>query len=352
MRPGSILNNRGEQGPRVMVAERVIAKMAAGASLYPEEETAEALVGLVVPVEGSQEPDLYVLDTIPPDPSAIERAGHMVEQGDSLQDETLYWLAVNWRRFRERRRQSYGSALAAKWDVPLRYLGDWHKQPGGMFWPSQGDLMTALDILHDASNDMPQLLVPIVTLAPEWDEAAGPPGDEYDLYVRQPEGPPVRINFWYLSRRMRQFVAARPEVLPDQALPALPPLAWHIKDRERFQREYELLSGDGLAVSVVEWDADDRPPLEICFMVGRVSGEQVIILITDRNYPAVPPTVRTAPMCYVDEGEDLFTRLWEESRPLEGEALPKRAWSPEMTLLDVVRAVEGQAARDGSPQAG
>ncbi len=335
-------NSAGRTPPRVVVAERVIRKMALGASRYPEEETAEALVGLVIPNEGDREPDLYLLDTIAPDQTAIDRESYMVAQGDDLQDEIMYWLAINWRRFRERRQHSYGKALAGKWDAPLRYLGDWHKQPGEMFWPSHGDLMTALEIVQNPDHDMPQFLAPIVTLAPPWDEAEGPPGDEFDLYARQEDGTIVRINFWYLSRKMKQFVAARPEVQSDQALPAVPPIAWHLTNRARFQEEYDRLVADGLAVSVVEWDADGQPPLEICFLAGRVGGARVYILVTDINYPETPPRVRLAPMSPVEEGEDIFQRLWAESEPLQSEEIYGWTWSPDRMLLDLVHALDAQ----------
>ncbi len=338
-------DNASRMPPRVVLAERVIRKMAVGASLYMEEETAEALVGLVIANEGDREPDIYVLDTIAPDQGAIDRETFMVAQGDELQDEIMYWLAINWRRFRELRRHSYGSALAGKWDSPLRYLGDWHKHPGHMFWPSHGDLMTALDIMLDPANEMPQILAPIVTIVPPWPEGEDPPGDGFDLYARQEDGPIVRINFWYLSSKMRQFVAARPEVQSDQALPAVPTIAWHLVDRDRFQEEFELLSSDGLAVSVVEWDADERPPMEVCFLVGRVGGEQVTILVTDKNYPAVPPRVRVAPMLQVGEDEDLFQRLWAESEALAPEELYGWTWSPEKRLIELVHHIEALKTR-------
>jgi len=335
--------------PRVVLAERVIRKMAHGALLYPDEETAEALVGLIIPGEGGAQ-DFYVLDTIAPEQHAVDRAGYMVEQGDDLQDEIMYWLAINWKRFRDLRRQSYGNALAAKWDAPLRYLGDWHKQPGEMFWPSQGDLETARSIIDEAGNDMAEIIAPIVTIAPPWDAEAGPPGDEYDLYATQPDGPPVRINVWYLHRDLSEFIAARPEPMADDLLPAMPPLAWHLADRARFQMEYDLLTAGGLAVSITEWDADGRPPLEICFLAGRVGGSHILLLATAHNYPAAPPVVRVAPMLKIADDEDMFARLWAESRPLAPQETPGFAWAPERTLLELVRAVEaalGEPAPDG-----
>ncbi|GAB4572823.1 MAG: hypothetical protein Kow0077_13370 [Anaerolineae bacterium] len=349
-----ITPNRPRYTPKVVLAERVIRKMAHGVTLYPDEETAEALVGLIVD-EDSAAPTFYVLDTIAPDHEAIQRAGYMVEQGDDLQDEIMYWLAINWRRFRDRRRQSYGNALAGKWDAPLRYLGDWHKQPGEMFWPSQGDLATARAIVDDEANAMPQLIAPIVTVAPEWDTEQGPPGDGFDLYATRSDGPNIRVNIWYLNRDLREFIAARPEVLPDDMLPSLPPLGWHLTDRARFEDEYRLLTEDGLAVSVVEWDADDTPPLEICFMTGRVGGNHVIMLVTDQKYPAVAPAVRIAPMLRVGEDDDLFARLWEASEPLDLTALSDFAWSPDRTLLALVRAVEahiGSSAPDTASAGG
>ncbi len=342
---------RKRTAPRVVLADRVLRKMAHGALLYRDEETAEALVGLVIPDENGGEPAFYILDTIAPEHDAIARGSYSVEQGDDLQDETMYWLSINWKRFRDLRSQSYGKALAAKWNVPLRYLGDWHKQPGEMFWPSQGDLETARAILNDHENDMSQILAPIVTVAPPWDADATPPGDEFDLYAVQEDGPPVRINIWYLSRDIRQFIAARPEVVADDMLPSLPPLAWHLTDRRRFQEEYTLLAEDALAVSIAEWDADERPPLEVCFMVGRMGGSHVLILITDKAYPAVPPTARIAPMIQLGQDEDMFERLWAESIPFPTEALPGWAWTPDRRLIDLVRAAEEYLSDRGEPGA-
>jgi hypothetical protein len=298
--------NGPSRPPRVIVAERVIRKIARGATRYLDEETAEALVGLVVP-NAQGEPDLIVLDTIAPDQSAIDRGSYMVAQGDDLQDEIMYSLAINWRRFRAR---GADNPEAARYDVPLRYLGDWHKQPGEMFWPSGGDLQTAQEIVRDPDNDMPQILAPIVTLA------------------------------WYLSRKMRQFVAAKPDVLADEDLPALPALNWHLVDHPRFHEECDLLSADGLALSVTEWDADGQPPLELCFMVGRIGGQHVLILVTGQEFPQAGPEVRIAPMLKIGEDEDMFERLWAASEPLPADDLPDWEWTAEHHLIELVRAVE------------
>ena len=131
--------------------------MTAAAGFHIEDETGEAMVGLVVPgTHTNGVPTLYVLDTISPDDSAI-RQFHTFQQGDDRQDELIWWLQENWQQTRVQHQQK-------KWDVPLRYLGDWHKQPGFMIQPSSGDLYTALNWIDDPENKMDFLLAPIVTL--------------------------------------------------------------------------------------------------------------------------------------------------------------------------------------------
>jgi hypothetical protein len=113
----------GRSVPNLVVARRVIDKMTAAVRFHIEDETGEAMVGLVVPgAYTNGVPTLYVLDTISPDESAI-RQFHTFQQGDDRQDELIWWLQENWQQYRQQHTQK-------KWDVPLRYLGDWHKQPG------------------------------------------------------------------------------------------------------------------------------------------------------------------------------------------------------------------------------
>ena len=149
--------------PRIVVAERVLNKMLSGALLYPEPETGEALIGLVVGQTGRLEPDIYVMDTIGPGDEAVRHWG-MFEQGSDWQEDVFNWLHDNWEAFRELRRPSYGNALAAKWDVPLMHVGDWHKQPDDMTEPSAGDEQTARDMINDTETPVLYVVVPIVTM--------------------------------------------------------------------------------------------------------------------------------------------------------------------------------------------
>lgn len=342
--------------PRVVIAERVIDKIVRGALLYPEPETGEAMVGLVVPQAGKAEPDIYVLDTISPGQQAVREWGRF-EQGDDWQGDVFHWLHVNWEAFREMRRTSYGSALAAKWDTPLRHVGDWHKQPGSMIAPSGGDAETARSMIADSETHVEHIVAPIVTMYPLQPEAEtsdenggvdgpaaveeAPPATPQSIVRRCPdEGWLVRIDFWYMSKRAPRFVAVTPTLWPDDRLPGLPPLAWHLARPRRFEQEFGLLREAGYVADVVRWDADGKPPYEVCFSVYREGASQAIILVTGADYPAVMPAVRVAPLVTVGEGEDVFERLYAASRPLLLTELPDWTWDSKRTLVELVWHIE------------
>ncbi|GAB4412108.1 MAG: hypothetical protein Kow00106_06670 [Anaerolineae bacterium] len=342
--------------PRVVIAERVLNKIVQGALRYPEPETGEAMVGLIVPQPGRLEPDVYVLETINPGPDAVREWGRF-EQGDDWQGDVFHWWYVNWEAFRELRRPSYGQALAAKWDVPLAHVGDWHKQPGDMIAPSSGDARTARAMIEDRETPVELVVAPIVTMyplaesgqdSPEADRESGAQGGPAlgpQSIVRrcEEEGWLVRIDFWYMSRRAPRFVAVAPVVWMDDRLPALPPLPWHLAHPRRFEQEYDLLCEAGYTVDVVRWDADGRPPYEICFAVHREGTNQVVLLVTGIEYPNAMPAVRLAPLVNAAEGQDTFEALYAASRPLLSIHLPAWPWDSHRTLVELVWHVEKSA---------
>ncbi|GIV80893.1 MAG: hypothetical protein KatS3mg051_0247 [Anaerolineae bacterium] len=341
--------------PRLVLAERVLDKIVQGALRYPEPETGEAMVGLIVPQPGRLEPDVYVLETISPGPDAVREWGRF-EQGDDWQGDVFHWWHVNWEAFRELRRPSYGKALAAKWDVPLAHVGDWHKQPGDMIAPSGGDARTARAMIEDKETPVELVVAPIVTMYPLTEVSTNEEGVEEASVQGMPslgpqsivrrceeEGWLVRIDFWYMSRRAPRFVAVAPVVWPDDRLPALPPLAWHLAHPRRFEQEYDLLREAGYTVDVVRWDADGRPPYEICFAVFKEGASQVVLLVTGMDYPNTMPAVRVAPLVTVEEDQDMFETLYAASRPLLTTQLPDWPWDSRRTLIELVWHVEKSA---------
>ncbi len=319
--------------PNLVIARRVVDRMTAAARYHIEDETGEAMVGLVVP--GAQTggiSTLYVLDTISPDASAV-RMFHTFQQGDDRQDELIWWLQENWQQSRSRR------VKPLKWDVPLRYLGDWHKQPGFMIAPSGGDLLTALDWIDDPDNHMDFLLAPIVTLGHPHTVGIG--GLTNFLMLPQPDGTALRVDFWYIDRQSRMFMPISPTLYPNDQLPALVEYPWHLVNEERFNAEMRALEQDGLSITLVLWDSDNQPPLEVCFLTARVGADKLLILITSCDYPQTPPKARVAPFAQMQPDEDMyefFANRWALSEAVSDPT----HWTPDMTLLDYVHTLEAQ----------
>ena len=323
--------------PNLVIARRVLDRMLAAATEYMADETGEAMVGLVVPGSQPGAPaTLYVLDTIAPDESAV-RQMHTFQQGDERQDELIWWLQENWRIVREKR-GLIGQVIRGKFDVPLRYLGDWHKQPGFMIQPSGGDLMTALDWLEDPDNQSDFLLAPIVTLGHPSTVFEGSAQANY-LMMPTGGGEALRVDFWYIDRKTQIFQPIAPAVYPDDQLPLLAPYPWHLIDRKRTEAELALLDKEGLFHSITLYNADGEPPLEVCFLTARVGADKLFIAVTPADYPKRPPQIRVAPFMHLRPGEDLyhvFEAAWKQSQPV---ALTLE-WSPSVYLADAIRAAE------------
>lgn len=331
--------------PNLVIAQRVIDKMKSAAQSYIEDETGEAMVGLVMPGENTNGvPTIYVLDTISPESDSTVRHFHTFQQGDAGQDELIYWLQMNWAAQREKRQFSIGKANPAngKWDVPLRYLGDWHKQPGYMIQPSGGDLMTALDWLSDEDNGMEFLLVPIVTLD---HPATTIETDATVNYVSVPtgDGACMRVDFWYIDGHIRGFRPLTATVFPNHQLPELvDSYPWYLLHEDRYHTEINQLSGDGLFTSPpITWNVDQKLPLEICIMAGRVGTAKLIVFVTDWDYPNSAPRAYTMPFPKLEDGEtmhDLFKRTWPNAQPAKNP--PGWTWSADKYLLDYMHALE------------
>ncbi len=325
------VNGRGV--PNLVVAHRVLDKMMAAAQYHIEDETGEAMVGLVVPSAHTNGlPTLYVLDTISPDDSAI-RQFHTFQQGDERQDELIWWLQENWQQGRD-----HFTGTQSKWDVPLRYLGDWHKQPGFMIQPSGGDLATALDWIDDPENHMDFLLAPIVTLGHPHTSGPISAGANY-LMMPQPDGTALRVDFWYIDNVVRLFAAIQPSVYPDEQLPKLVEYPWHLLNEERFSAEMRGLENDGLFITMVLYDVDDQPPLEICFLTARLGADKMLIVVTKADYPQSAPQVRVTPFIQMQPDDDMFKvfeKAWAQAEAVDFQP----TWTPDLMLVDYIHAVE------------
>ncbi len=323
--------------PKLIIAQRVIDKMQIAANTFVEDETGEAMIGLIT--QSGEARTLIILDTISPDDSAVRQL-HTFQQGDDLQDEILWWWQENWGKNRRGRGRNIFQKRA-DWDVPLSYLGDWHKQPGNMIVPSGGDLQTALDWLDDPENHTDFLLVPIVTL--DHPATVDPDADNVNyVVVPQGDGSALRVDWWYVHRDWGMFQPITPSINTDDTLPKLSPIPWHLRDQDYAQTEWNMLEDGGFAITVLLADIDDNPPLEVCISAARLKGaEKIYLLTTAHDYPHTPPQMRLAPFVSLRAGQtiaDVFSEWWRGATPAQ--TAPDFIWSTEMHLLDYIQAVE------------
>lgn len=324
--------------PNLVLSQRAVDKMLSAARQYLADETGEAMVGFVIEDDTPEGlPTIYVVDTISPDETAIRRS-HTFQQGDDLQDEIIWWLQENWHFYREQNRDT--ETLPERFDIPMRYLGDWHKQPGSMIQPSHGDLMTALSWLDDDSNNMDYLLVPIVTVGHA--QIIGISDVEVNyLTVPMGDGSDMRVDWWYIHRDVRVFQPVHPKVVEENELPQMMKYGWHLVSEDRLSLETFALEDDGLFVKTLLFECDGQVPLEICFYTVREGARHFTLFVTEHDYP------QTAPKAYIAasmHGLDLmnpvdtFQQLWEHAELVEDP--DDWEWSDDKSLLDYLIAIE------------
>jgi hypothetical protein len=272
----------------------------------------------------------------------------MVELGGQSQQQVFLWYHANWEAYRTASRQNelynayqWGQQIQpgfipGVFDLELQDVGDWHRHPGDMNYPSPGDLGTAISTLMDSRLGVHHLIAPIVTVQNKrgglfkWEGMAVSHADpDYS----------VGIDFYYISRRMlrqglRQFVHVQPVIVEDDLLPCLPPLSWHLNNPARFRQEYDLLVNYGCEVRVVTREMNGQPPLEVCFALRHPDWQHTLFIESDVSYPNVAPKFRViggevmaeqpAPTPEVVQDKpgalaDWWSKVWKRGKKVEPE---------------------------------
>lgn len=288
-------------GPRVIIPQHVIKRLIEETLCWPNTETGEALVGIIVPPDvPDNEPTFVVLGTIPP--GRAVREGAYFRQGG--QDAFYDWLSKNWDKMRELSRGKIPASKEPRFipvgmvppelDGRLRYVGDYHKHPGLLKIPSSGDLQTAMEIILE-DNNIDYLLVPITTSQTLQGEICWWNGNKH-LVCDEPLQR-ISISFSYLSQKMlkrgqRAFLGIQPTIVPDYYLPRLPILAWHLEHKQRFKQELWLLKDYGCDVVVFDREMTGAPPLEVCFAIKKSGWQNLLLLVTSVDYPKTPPEIK------------------------------------------------------------
>jgi hypothetical protein len=337
----------GTEVPKLYLSERVLDKIVEAGQRFVEDETGEAMIGLVLKDADSDQTSIYVLDTIDPGAGAV-RESHTFQQGGDWQDDVMHWLRENWEIARKQRAGAYGSSTA-KWDAPLYHVGDWHKQPGWMIHPSGGDLQTAFEWINQPNNKIGFLVAPILTI--DHPATVRDPNEQTNFITRdQGDGQVSRIDFWYIARGMTSFMAMTPHVLPDRNFPRLMPYPWHLTSETRAYQEMKLLEDEGMMVEVLLWNTDDTLPMEVCFLTARPGATHFLLIATQADYPYSPPDIYTIPFASIQPGEDLYDllrRQWTYAELVED---PEDfEWSAEKTMLEYVYMAEDTLGWSDNP---
>ena len=142
------------------------------------------------------------------------------------------------------------------------------------------------------------------------------------------------------------FQPMNPTIYPDDRVPEVVPLPWHLKDEDRAETEIARLDDAGIAVTMLLADSDNDAPLEICFSAARMKGgNKIYLLATQADYPQSKPAMRLTPFVSMQAGEkvaDLFVEWWQNGTPVTEP--PDFVWSPDLHLIDYIEAVEKHMA--------
>lgn len=182
--------------------------------------------------------------------------------------------------------------------LDLDYLGDWHKHPAGMPYPSGGDLLQARRILDSPNYGTHELLLPIVTLESR-----------------------VTIHPYVLERGAESFQATPMEIhLPD----------WHGFKRDypwfmaasgnlRLDVEERMLSKAGFSVERRCYRRDGS--LQVSLICSSPRSPEKLVCDFPTDYPRQSPTITAV------NGEDFARRVF--------------SWDPASLLADVLSPPEG-----------
>lgn len=348
--------------PKLIVPERVIRAMVDETLNHPPTETGQSLVGL------ESNPETIIVLGIIPDILDTLRQPGLFSLGGTDQVEIFRWLNRHW----EAMRKTPSSGLLPPWQLgqiipkgtipkelnfPLRIVGDWHRHPGLYKTLSAQDVGTIVSILADPAQKRRQYLTPIAVFEQKRDMTWSLSGNE--LVVNQSTNR-IRINWWFSSTstplKIHHLV---PLIVPDNQLPWLPPIAWHLTDINRMRTELALLNDAGYNVRWTTKEINgDVYVQEVVFGIDHPSWQKRLLIVTQWDYPkSLPnyqllekPDIETQKAAKPEKEsnmlQDLFSWLQRViSRPqtdIWKSTSPARRWDRQLYLVDVVKELDSE----------
>jgi hypothetical protein len=165
------------------------------------------------------------------------------------------------------------------------------------------------------------------------------------LVIPANEATAIRLDGWYISLNTKRFIGVDLQIVPDDTLPTLPIIGWHLDKTNRIRKEIQALWREGYFGRLELYDLVDTPPIEICLIVDKPQSKNVFIVITKADYPASAPTVRAVPTADVDPAApDFFMTLWNKAMPLPQDVYPAWEWTADRLIVDLIKAIEAKLA--------
>ncbi len=203
------------------------------------------------------------------------------------------------------------AASALRWwravtGLDLLHLGDWHVHPFGSPLPSSGDRLTA-ERMRSLSAE-PLSLAAIAVGKHDRREELEAEGH----VARSTEDRVTHAEVRFYRETEASGLVPVPIRIEEEAIPALPPLPWHVADPARFAAECRLLDAAGFRTAI---DAAPNGCPGLSLRVQR-DGGRALTVATGPGYPQRQPAL------FDDRG-----------RPVA----PRSRWSPDRFLVDLMR---------------
>lgn len=346
--------------PRLVIPERLISAMVVETLAFPITETGETMIGIEAPGL------IAVLGTIP-DALDTVRDPSLFRLGGADQVEVYNWYNSHWEAMRAKQLPGdllwqLGSVIPKgvipnSLNFPLAVVGDWHRHPGTYKVLSGTDMRTIDSILRDKEQQREQWLGPILIHDPNYQYVHNVSGQEL---VIAHTGNEFKVNWYFRHRGCPEIHQLTPEVVPDNQLPWIPPLPWHLRDIQRMRLEINFLTQAGCKVAWNAREAGGDPFVqEIVFGLTHPSWDKRLLIITGHDYPVSQPRVQImgngkakapAVQAKPPQGrvEAFFTnlnrRVWGRDQDIwRTEGLGQRMpWDKNRYLVDLVRGLDTQ----------
>lgn len=284
--------------PTVYVPQSLMDGIIQDALAHPPTETGMAMLGLELTGRNA----ILLMALIPDLENTVRNPGLFVN-GGSDQIQIFKWLNEHWQELRTKNRvpgqielwqpDGYLPAgdLPKELDVNLVHIGDWHKHPGMFKSLSGTDMNTIYDMITDPKIHRKQVLAPIVTVS---GQRLAYIYNGTELVVST--GNQIQVNFHWVSEKIPdRYFDIQPVIVPDDSMPWLPPLPWHLRNLTRVRQELALIADHGWQYRLIERNMDADPTWEIVIAVDSPGWDKRALIITDWDYPRSRPKLLFIP---------------------------------------------------------